>query len=87
MRGALCQGTPGILEESACAIRPMRPICPIRPFRVPWKRRPAMPGANGMPIWRRIAIRRYDTVAFVPHADYLIIDSNFCQAPVANQPG
>jgi hypothetical protein len=22
--------------------------------------------------------------AFVPHADYLIIASNFCQAPVAN---
>jgi hypothetical protein len=33
---------------------------------------------------RRIAIRRDGCAAFVPHADYLIIGSNFCQAPVAN---
>jgi hypothetical protein len=39
--------------------------------------------ANGMKSWRRIAIRRYGCLAFVPHADYLIIDSNFCQALVA----
>jgi len=37
---------------------------------------------NGMKIWRRIAIRRDGCFAFVVHAHYLIIDSNFCQAPV-----
>jgi hypothetical protein len=55
-----------------------------RRYKVPWERCPAIPGADGRKIWRRIAIRRYDTVGFVPHADYLIIDSNFCQARVAN---
>jgi len=40
--------------------------------------------ANSMKEWRRIAIRRYGYFAFVPHADYLIIGSNFCQALVAN---
>jgi hypothetical protein len=47
---------------------------------MPDRDRPAIPGANGMKMWRRIAIRRYDAVAFVPHGDYLSIGSNFCQA-------
>jgi hypothetical protein len=34
--------------------------------------------------WRGMAIRRYDCFAFVSHAHYLIIGSNFCQALVAN---
>jgi hypothetical protein len=51
---------------------------------MPDRDRRAIRGAKGMEIWRRIAIRRYETVGFVPHADYLNIDSNFCQARVAN---
>jgi hypothetical protein len=58
----------------------MRPICPIRPIPVPWERRLAIPRAKGMEQRRRIAIRRYGCFAFVPHAGYLSIDSNFCQA-------
>jgi len=38
---------------------------------------------DGMKIRRRIAISG-GCIAFVPHADYLIIASNFCQALVAN---
>jgi hypothetical protein len=33
--GALCQGTPNILQKT---IRPLRPFRPFRPFRVPWER-------------------------------------------------
>jgi hypothetical protein len=43
-------------------------------------------GAVGMKRWRRIFIRRYGQVAFVPHAYYLIIGSNFCQAPANKNP-
>ena len=42
--GALCPGTPDVLEQATCAIRPIRPICPILPIppiRFPWKPRPA----------------------------------------------
>jgi hypothetical protein len=46
--------------------------------------RPAIPRAKASKKWRRIAIRRYGCVVFVPHANYLIIGSNFCQALVAN---
>jgi hypothetical protein len=40
--------------------------------------------AGSMKRRRRIAIRRYGCFAFVPHADYLIIGSNFCQGLAAN---
>jgi hypothetical protein len=80
----MCHGTPNILDQTSCAMRPMRPFRPFRPFRFPWKRPPAIPRAKAIKSWRRIAIRRYDHFTFVPHAHYSIIDSNFCQAPVAN---
>jgi hypothetical protein len=76
-----------ILEDNSCAMRAMRPWGPFRPFRVPRERRRAIPRANGMKNWRRIAIRRYGYFAFVPHADYLIIAYNLCQGTNWRQPG
>jgi hypothetical protein len=37
--------------------------------------------------WRRIASRRYECMAFVPHAGHSIIGSNFCQALIASVEG
>jgi hypothetical protein len=46
----------GIIGETTCAMRPIPPIVPIPPVRVPWKRRPT-------PAWNENSVFKANNLA------------------------